>query len=714
MYADFYGLTADPFRLRADHRFCYSHRSYARAKAYVQYALDRAEGFVMVTGRPGTGKTTLVYDLLASLPNREVVAATLVSTQLEAKDLLLTTGHAFGLDFPSTQKALVLQRLSEFLSQQHRQGLRTLLIIDEAQDLAPSALEELRLLTNLNLDGEPLLQIVLLGQESLRDIVRQRAMEQVHQRLIAAWRLEPLSPAETIGYVRHRLEHAGWRGNPAFEPGVLPIVHAFSAGIPRRINLVCSRLLLHGCISELHNLTAEHAQEVTRELHEEELALPDYESDSAAPEALDPAQAETQEQHAAIWAEIDHGLFWPPEGQKPLQAEAADATTAPSPEPRAPDPLPAATETAGQPAPPPPAAAGMQDEQGDEPTAHLAPELDEHWRNVRTQPDPGPGRRARDRTRSRRGPWLVVLLLIGLVVGAFLVAPRGVQGDSAMRSLQQWWAATLDAGRNAIGPFVGRSAEDGSRQALDAPISGAELSDLAAGPVERLAPAAARPEPLELSPAIPESAPAVIVTVAEEPPPVPSPSPSPPRPMMIPTTPEEWDTPPLPPPPEDALTGLEPGAGAVVPADAADPPRSAAPPIDAAESSTTSSEALPSEPPPSTPVLTGRMYFRVNSTTIDPQFEPVLADIVDALAQSDVSHAEVIGYTDARGVPEQNLILSRRRAEAVADRLIAEGIDSSRLHVEGLGPRDGDADAGTGSLQRDRMVEITVWSRPRD
>ncbi|TVP80758.1 AAA family ATPase, partial [Thioalkalivibrio sp.] len=338
MYEGFYGLKADPFRLSADHRFCYSHRSYARAKAYIQYALYRAEGFVMVTGRPGTGKTTLVNDLLSTLPNKEVVAGTLVSTQLEAEDLLLMAAHAFGLDVEAPQKAVVLQHLIEFFNDQHRKGLRTLLIIDEAQDLASSALEELRLLTNLQHNGEPLLQIALLGQDSLREIVRVPAMEQVHQRLIAAWRLEALTPEETIGYVRHRLECAGWTGDPSLEPGVLPIVHAFSQGVPRRINLICSRLLLHGYIGRRHTLTAEDAETVTGELQHEELALPDYGDalgDEGASGKSRGGESTAQDGRSSVWGEIDRGLFGPAAVPDAKDSDRAPKASAPSPGPRA-------------------------------------------------------------------------------------------------------------------------------------------------------------------------------------------------------------------------------------------------------------------------------------------------------------------------------------------------------------------------------------------
>lgn len=309
MFEAFYGLREDPFRLSSDHRFCYPHRNFARARAYVDYALHRAEGFVMVTGNPGTGKTTLINDLLSRLPERSTRAATLLSTRLDAEDLLRMTAYALGLETRTQPKALLLQQLMEFMNEQYRRGGRTLLIIDEAQDLGASALEELRLLTNLHLAGHPLLQIVLVGQEPLRELVRRPEMEQLHQRLIAAWHLQSLSPAETVAYVRHRLETAGWQGDPVFEPGVLQVVFDFSQGVPRRINLICSRLLLHGCLSELHRLSKADALNLVHELGEEELA-PEQESMADLPEV--------------DWAEIDKGLDWtPPQAPASVSEPAA-------------------------------------------------------------------------------------------------------------------------------------------------------------------------------------------------------------------------------------------------------------------------------------------------------------------------------------------------------------------------------------------------------
>lgn len=314
MFEEFYGLREDPFRLSSDHRFCFPHRNYARARAYVDYALHRAEGFVMVTGNPGTGKTTLINELLSNLPKQSTRAATLLSTRLEAEDLLRMMAYALGLKSREQPKALLLQQLMEYMSDHYHRGIRTLLIIDEAQDLNTSALEELRLLTNLHEANRPLLQIVLVGQEPLRQLVRQPEMEQLHQRLIAAWHLKPLGPQETVGYVRHRLETAGWRGDPVFESGVMETVFAYSQGVPRRINLICSRLLLHGCISEQHRLTREDAVELVAELGEEELA-PTVDATSA-------------KSHAEVdWAVIDHGLDWaPPVPEPPSDPEPSSET----------------------------------------------------------------------------------------------------------------------------------------------------------------------------------------------------------------------------------------------------------------------------------------------------------------------------------------------------------------------------------------------------
>jgi general secretion pathway protein A len=658
MYEGFYGLKADPFRLSADHRFCYSHHSYARAKAYIQYALYRAEGFVMVTGRPGTGKTTLVNDLLSTLPNKEVVAGTLVSTQLEAEDLLLMTAHAFGLDIESPQKALVLQHLIEFFNEQHRKGLRTLLIIDEAQDLASSALEELRLLTNLQHKGEPLLQIALLGQDSLREIVRVPAMEQVHQRLIAAWRLESLTPEETIGYVRHRLECAGWKGDPSFEPGVLPIVHEFSQGVPRRINLICSRLLLHGYIGRRHTLTAEDAETVTGELQHEELALPDYgdavEHDGA-PGKGSGGKSTTQEGRDSIWGEIDRGLFGAAAAPEPQGSDRASKASTSSPAPRAQQvnappiaaPLPSGPTKASKPPNPPetskvsrdrptfaaahayhrvePRFTGAPAAEPTEPHVRIVPDMDANRRNLREPPtDEGTGWLAPGKGRSRLLPWILVLSVTWIALAAVLLLSRGTMDDSPAAGMQQWWNGIAATDRNGTGPVP-----------------------------------------------------------AEEPASEPAAAP-------------------------DSVAVDDMGTRTLPPVEPARPPRISAPVTSPAPSG--SLDRTPTSTPSgseSALLLRGQVFFRVNSTAVDPQFDALLDEIAEVLARSGDAYAEIIGYTDRFGPVEYNMALSRQRAQSVANRLLQRGIADDRLRIEGQGPIDHRADE---ELSRDeaRMVEISV------
>jgi len=323
MYETYYHLSSEPFRLSPDHRFCFSHRSYARAKAYMQYAFNRAEGFVMVTGRPGTGKTTLISDLTESLPRSQVSVGTLVTTQLEAEDLLQMVAHAFGLNSTMTNKAAVLQFFTTMLLRERQKGRRALLIIDEAQNLSASALEELRLLTNLQQNNQPLLQIFLVGQEGLRDLVHVPQMEQVYQRIVAACHLEALDEAQTREYVYHRLKQAGWKGDPQLSESLFPIIHRFSEGIPRRINLICGRLLLHGAVERQHRIGVPDARQVVSELHAERLTTLSPQADSMfdAPDRY--SEAVSPEPQNAIPPRKD-GLGPEAIAEKPATVSAAE------------------------------------------------------------------------------------------------------------------------------------------------------------------------------------------------------------------------------------------------------------------------------------------------------------------------------------------------------------------------------------------------------
>ena len=269
MYESFYGLTTKPFQLNPDPIFYFASKQHKRAKAYLEYGVLRNEGFIVITGEIGAGKTTIVRGLLDSLDSEKVVAGNLVSTQLDAEDTLRMVGAAFGVRTKDVSKADLLMALEAFLVSQTSLGKRCLLIIDEAQNLTSRAVEELRMLSNFQFGKQALLQSFLVGQPEFRDILQNPQMQQLRQRVIAACHIGPMDLEETQGYIEHRLKCAGGTGRPNFDAAAFDEIFNVSGGIPRRINSVCDRLLLLGFLENKDTLTAADVSEVAREIHEE-------------------------------------------------------------------------------------------------------------------------------------------------------------------------------------------------------------------------------------------------------------------------------------------------------------------------------------------------------------------------------------------------------------------------------------------------------------
>ncbi len=269
MYESYYGFTERPFQLSPDPRFFFATSHHQRALSYLQYGLVQGEGFIVITGPIGTGKTTIARNLLATIGDENIVAAQLVTTKLSPDELLELVAAEFNIPVQGNSKSEVLRAIEAFLIQLHQQGKRALLLVDEAQNLPAETVEELRMLSNFQLDDKPLIQSFLLGQEELKDIIQAPNMEQFRQRIIASAHLKPLSAEEVKSYINHRLQQAGCEKEALFSDDAFELIHKKTLGVPRKINIFVDRLLLFGFLEELSSFGVDAINDVAQEMSAE-------------------------------------------------------------------------------------------------------------------------------------------------------------------------------------------------------------------------------------------------------------------------------------------------------------------------------------------------------------------------------------------------------------------------------------------------------------
>ncbi len=268
MFQEYYRLALPPFQLTPDHRFFFGSSVHSRAIAHLVYGLSQEEGFIIITGEVGAGKTTLVERLASELDQTSYVLARIVTTQVSGTDLLRLVCAAFGID--GGDKATLLRDFEAMLRLNRAGGRRTLLVVDEVQNLDIPALEELRMLSNITDGGRALMQTILLGQPQFRRTLASPDLDQLRQRVLASYHLGPLNEEETRAYIEYRLKAAGWSGNnPSFDDDAFSAVFRHTGGIPRRINRLCSRVLLYGALEETSLISEPMVETTARELHDD-------------------------------------------------------------------------------------------------------------------------------------------------------------------------------------------------------------------------------------------------------------------------------------------------------------------------------------------------------------------------------------------------------------------------------------------------------------
>ena len=265
MYEKFYDLRERPFALSPDPDYLYPSRVHREALNYLRYGLESHAGFVVITGEIGSGKTTLLQTLLRGLDGQTTVGR-IVNTLLEPRELLETIMIDFGLDPASRSKPLMLRDLAQYLVDQRLAGRMVLLVIDEAQNLTLAALEELRMLSNLETEKSKLLQIVLVGQPDLRDKLVAPELEQLRQRITVSYHLTPLDADETERYINHRLNRAAIGTPVEFPREATDAIHARSRGVPRIVNVICDAALVFGYAEERRTIDMPLVREVLSEL----------------------------------------------------------------------------------------------------------------------------------------------------------------------------------------------------------------------------------------------------------------------------------------------------------------------------------------------------------------------------------------------------------------------------------------------------------------
>lgn len=271
MYESFYGLTEKPFALTPNPRFVFQSEQYRAAEDALMYGVAQKEGFMLVTGAPGTGKTTLCRDLLEKLDPARYRVALLFNPFLNGVEMLQALLSEFGLgDTSATSRKELLDRLNTYLLQQLANGRTCIAIFDEAQHLSTEFLEQIRVLSNLETDSEKLIQIILVGQPELLALIRTPQMAQLDQRVSVRCTLTHLSRDETSRYVYHRLNVAGAKGRIRFDDTALRLVHQATGGVPRLVNLTCDRALLAGYSEQARTIGDAHVRQALASLRGED------------------------------------------------------------------------------------------------------------------------------------------------------------------------------------------------------------------------------------------------------------------------------------------------------------------------------------------------------------------------------------------------------------------------------------------------------------